>query len=293
MSEPTTEAADVAKPVTEILPKQLWSDPIGYIQEHQEVITNVCLDIVIAILILVIGWLVAKIVAKICFSVMNKAKVEPTISKFISNILKYAVIAFAVTACLSQLGIQTASFVAIIGAASFAVAMSLQGSLSNFAAGVILLIFRPIKVGEFVEVAGHQGVVEEITIFTTSLITGDNKVIIIPNSSVSSGSIVNYSRMDTRRVDFVFGVEYGSDLKKVKETLESVFNADERILKDKGITVVVGALNTSSVDFTCRVWVNNSDYWGVFFDTNEKVYNALRSAGISIPFQTFTVINEK
>ena len=145
MSEPTTEAVEAAKPVTEILPKQLWSDPIGYIQEHQEIITGVCVDIVIAILILVIGWLVAKMVAKICLSVMNKAKVEPTISKFISNILKYAVIAFAVTACLSQLGIQTASFVAIIGAASFAVAMSLQGSLSNFAAGVILLIFRPIN----------------------------------------------------------------------------------------------------------------------------------------------------
>ena len=171
--------------------------------------------------------------------------------------------------------------------------MSLQGSLSNFAAGVILLIFRPIKVGEFVEVAGHQGVVEEITIFTTSLITGDNKVIIIPNSAVSAGSITNYSRMDTRRVDFVFGVEYGSDLKKVRETLESVFKSDDRILKDKDLTIVVGALNTSSVDFTCRVWVKNADYWGVFFDTNEKVYNALRAAGIGIPFQTVTVVNQK
>ena len=260
------------------IPSQLWSDPVGYIQQHQEVIISVCMDLVFAILILVLGWLLAKFIAFLSLTIMSKAKVETTISRFISNIFKYFILAFAVAAALEKVGVQTASFVAIIGAASFAVAMSLQGSLSNFAAGVLLLIFRPIKIGELVEVSGKQGVVEEITIFTTTLVTGDNKMIIIPNSSVSSGNITNFSRMEFRRVDFVFGVEYGSDLKKVKETLVKIFNEDPRVIKDKGITVVVGALNTSSIDFTCRVWVKNADYWNTFFECNEKVYNAFNAA---------------
>ena len=275
------------------IPSQLWSDPVGYIQQHQEVITSVCMNLVFAILILVLGWLLAKFIAFLSLTIMSKAKVETTISRFISNIFKYFILAFAVAAALEKVGVQTASFVAIIGAASFAVAMSLQGSLSNFAAGVLMLIFRPIKIGEFVEVSGMQGVVEEITIFTTTLVTGDNKMIIIPNSSVSSGNITNFSRMEFRRVDFVFGVEYGSDLKKVKETLVKIFNEDPRVIKDKGITVVVGALNTSSIDFTCRVWVKNADYWNTFFECNEKVYNAFNAANIGIPFQTVTVVNAK
>ncbi len=275
------------------IPSQLWSDPVGYIQQHQEVIISVCMDLVFAILILVLGWLLAKFIAFLSLTIMSKAKVETTISRFISNIFKYFILAFAVAAALEKVGVQTASFVAIIGAASFAVAMSLQGSLSNFAAGVLMLIFRPIKIGELVEVSGKQGVVEEITIFTTTLVTVDNKMIIIPNSSVSSGNITNFSRMEFRRVDFVFGVEYGSDLKKVKETLVKIFNEDPRVIKDKGITVVVGALNTSSIDFTCRVWVKNADYWNTFFECNEKVYNAFNAANIGIPFQTVTVVNAK
>lgn len=289
----TQNAAETARPVTEMLPKQLWSDPIGYIQDHQDVITGVCFDIIMAIVILVVGWMIAKFFAKISSSLMNKAKVEPTISKFVANIIKYAILVFAVTAALSQLGIQTASFVAIIGAASFAVAMSLQGSLSNFAAGVLLLIFRPIKVGEFVDVAGQQGVVDEITIFTTTLTTLDNKVVIIPNSAVSAGTITNYSRLEKRRVDFVFHVEYGSDLKKVTDVLTKTFESDPRVIKEDGITVVVGELNTSAVDFICRAWVKNADYWDVFFDSNANVYNNLRAAGVGIPYQTFTVINKK
>ena len=224
---------------------------------------------------------------------MTKASIEQTVSKFISNLIQYAVIAFVLTAALAQVGVHTASFVAIVGAASFAVGMALQGSLSNFASGVLLLIFRPIKVGEVVEAAGKTGSVQEITIFTTTFLTPDNKVIIIPNSSISAGTIINYSRMEKRRVDFSFGIEYGSDLKKAKEAITKMFESDERVLKEDGITVVIGSLGESSINVTARVWCKGSDYWDVYFDNTEKVVAALTEAGINIPFKTVTVINQK
>ncbi len=278
---------------TEKVISSIFTDPIGYFQAHQTVLVNFCLDVTYAILILVIGWLLAKILSKITFKIMTKANIETTVSKFLSNIVKYALLTFVITAALSKIGIQTASFVAIIGAASFAVGLALQGSLSNFASGVILLLFRPIKVGEYVNVAGQEGNVEEITIFTTTLLTTDNKVIIIPNSNINSGTIINYSRMEKRRVDFCFGIAYGSDLKKAKEAVTKMFEKDDRIIKEDGITVVVGKLNSSSIDLTCRVWVKSSDYWSVYFDSTENVVAALKEAKIEIPFQTMTVINSK
>lgn len=280
-------------PLGEIVNPQLWNDPIGYFSQNQAIILHFCWNIAYAIIILCLGWLVAKIVSKLSLKIMTKATIEPTVARFVANILKYALIAFVVTAALSQVGVQTASFVAIIGAASFAVGMSLQGSLANFASGVILLIFRPIKVGEYVEAAGQQGTVEEITIFTTTFLTVDNKMIVIPNSSISSGIITNFSRMDKRRVDFTFGVEYGSDLKLAKETLTNMFKADTRILKDEDITVVIGSLGESSINIVCRVWVNSADYWNVYFDNTENSVEALTKAGIGIPFKTVTVINQK
>lgn len=278
---------------TEKVISSIFTDPIGYFQEHQTVLVNFCLDVTYAILILVIGWLLAKVMSRITFKIMTKANIETTVSKFLSNIVKYTLLTFVITASLSKLGIQTASFVAIIGAASFAVGLALQGSLSNFAAGVILLLFRPIKVGEYVDVAGQQGTVEEITIFTTTLLTTDNKVVIIPNSNINSGIITNFSRMEKRRVDFCFGIAYGSDLKKAKEVVTKMFENDERVIKENGITVVVGKLNSSSIDLTCRVWVKSSDYWSVYFDSTENVIAALKEAKIEIPFQTMTVINSK
>ncbi|MGN1394338.1 MAG: mechanosensitive ion channel family protein [Succinivibrionaceae bacterium] len=271
---------------------QLWNDPIGYFTQNQEIIFNFCSNIIFALVILVLGVFIAKLLSKFALSIMNKAKIEPTVSKFISNITKYAIIAFMVTAALSKVGVETASFVAIIGAASFAIGMSLQGSLSNFASGVILLIFRPFKVGEYIDVVGQSGTVEEITIFTTSLLTTDNKIIIIPNSSISSGIITNYSRMDKRRVDFTFSIAYGSDIAKAKKTLYDMFSSDPRVLKDTEITVVIGSHGASSIPIICRVWVKGSDYWNVFFDSNEKALDVLKNAKIDIPFQTISIINQ-
>lgn len=279
--------------VHEIVNTQLWNDPIGYIANNQDIILNFCWNITSAFIILCFGWFLAKLISKLSLRIMIKASIEATVAKFIANILKYALIAFIVTAALSQVGVQTASFVAIIGAASFAIGMSLQGSLSNFASGVILLIFRPIKVGEYIEAAGQQGTVEEITILTTTLLTVDNKVIVIPNSNISSGIITNYSRMEIRRVDFSFGVEYGSDLNLAKQKLTEMFKSDARVLSDKDITVVIGSLGESSINIVCRVWVKSADYWSVFFDNTEKSVSVLSSAGIGIPFKTITVINQK
>ena len=290
--EANAQEATNAK-ITEIIDKSIIQDPIGYLQAHQDQIISFGLDIVSAAAILFVGWLLAKLVYKISYTVMTKASIEQTVSKFISNLIKYAVIAFVITAALAQVGVQTASFVAIVGAASFAVGMALQGSLANFASGVLLLIFRPIKVGEVVEAAGQTGSVQEITIFTTTFLTPDNKVIIIPNSAISSGTIINYSRMEKRRVDFSFGIEYGSDLKKAKEAITKMFENDERIIKEDGITVVIGSLGESSINVTARVWCNGNDYWDVYFDNTDKVVTALTEAGINIPFKTVTVINQK
>ncbi|WP_406547162.1 mechanosensitive ion channel family protein [Succinimonas sp.] len=293
MAEETNAQEATNAKITEIIDKSIIQDPIGYLQAHQDQIISFGLDILSAAAILFVGWLIAKLVYKISYTVMTKASIEQTVSKFISNLIKYAVIAFVLTAALAQVGVQTASFVAIVGAASFAVGMALQGSLSNFASGVLLLIFRPIKVGEVVEAAGQTGSVQEITIFTTTFLTPDNKVIIIPNSSISAGTIINYSRMEKRRVDFSFGIEYGSDIKKAKEAITKMFESDERILKEDGITVVIGSLGESSINVTARVWCKGADYWDVYFDNTEKVVAALTEAGINIPFKTITVINQK
>jgi small conductance mechanosensitive channel len=293
MAEETNAQEATNAKITEIIDKSIIQDPIGYLQAHQDQIISFGLDILSAAAILFVGWLISKLVYKISYTVMTKASIEQTVSKFISNLIQYAVIAFVLTAALAQVGVHTASFVAIVGAASFAVGMALQGSLSNFASGVLLLIFRPIKVGEVVEAAGQTGSVQEITIFTTTFLTPDNKAIIIPNSSISAGTIINYSRMEKRRVDFSFGIEYGSDLKKAKEAITKMFESDKRVLKEDGITVVIGSLGESSINVTARVWCKGSDYWDVYFDNTEKVVAALTEAGINIPFKTVTVINQK
>ena len=257
--EANAQEATNAK-ITEIIDKSIIQDPIGYLQAHQDQIISFGLDIVSAAAILFVGWLLAKLVYKISYTVMTKASIEQTVSKFISNLIKYAVIAFVITAALAQVGVQTASFVAIVGAASFAVGMALQGSLANFASGVLLLIFRPIKVGEVVEAAGQTGSVQEITIFTTTFLTPDNKVIIIPNSAISSGTIINYSRMEKRRVDFSFGIEYGSDLKKAKEAITKMFENDERIIKEDGINVTFIRVPREKTGLYLRHWKEIMDF---------------------------------
>ncbi len=249
-----------------------------------ESIITLFINIAIAAVIFFGGIWVSKKVKVYVGKIMNKRGVDELISSFLSNIVYVALVAFVVIAALSKLGIQTTSFVAVIGAAGLAIALSLQGSLSNFASGVMIVAFRPFKVGDFVEAGGVAGIVEGIQIFSTQMRTGDNKAIIVPNSSIIGGNIVNYSAKDTRRVDMVFGIGYDDDIKKAKDLLITLIEEDERILKDPEPVVAVSELADSSVNFVVRPWVNSGDYWPVKFDFTEKVKTTFDKEGISIPF---------
>lgn len=240
--------------------------------------------IVVALLIFVIGKWVAKKMRGVTEGLMLSREVDDALVNFGSSMVYYALLIFVVIAALGQIGIQTASFVAIVGAAGLAVGLAMQGSLSNFAAGVLIIIFKPFKIGDFVEMAGTAGVIENIMIFTTEMKTGDNKKVIVPNSSVLGGIITNYSANDTRRVDLVMGIGYNDDIDKAKGVLAELINADERVLKDPAPLIAVSELADSSVNFVVRPWVKSADYWGVYFDLTEAVKKRFDQEGISIPY---------
>lgn len=240
--------------------------------------------VIVALLIFVIGKWGAKKLSKVAKNVMTGRKVDAALVNFISGMVYYALFVFVVIAVLGQIGIQTASFVAIVGAAGLAIGLAMQGSLSNFAAGVLIILFKPFKIGDFVEMAGTAGVVENIMIFTTEMKTGDNKKIIVPNSSILGGVITNYSANETRRVDLIIGVGYRDDIDKAKRVLEEILNADERILKDPAPLIAVSELANSSVNFAVRPWVERADYWAVYFALNEAVKKRFDQEGISIPY---------
>ncbi len=242
------------------------------------------LKIVGAILILIIGRIVAGMLGRVIRKLLERGNVDPTLTKFLATLTKILVLTFVIIAAIGTLGVQTASFVAIIGAAGLAVGFALQGSLANFASGVMLIIFRPFRVGDYVTAGGESGTIEEIHIFHTVMNTPDNKRIIIPNSQVTGGSITNYSANDTRRIDLVFGIGYDDDIKKAKDILVRLVNEDERVLKDPAPTVAVSELGDSSVNFVTRPWVKTADYWAVYFDLTEKVKQTFDQEGISIPF---------
>lgn len=242
------------------------------------------LNLLAAAAIFFIGRWVAQLVTSLVFKAMDKAKIDHTLGKFVKNLVYTILLVFVVIAALARLGVQTGSFIAIIGAAGLAVGLALGGTLSNFASGVLLIIFKPIRVGDFVEAGGATGAVKEIQIFNTILNTPDNKRVIVPNSQVTGGNIINYSVNGTRRVDLVMGVSYQDDLKKARQVMEGVLKADSRILAEPAYTVAVSELGDSSVNFVVRPWVKVEDYWGVYFDTTEKIKVALEASGLSIPF---------
>jgi len=237
-----------------------------------------------AIAIFVIGKWVAKKLSGLIKKLMERGEIDPTLSAFIASIIDILLMVVVVLAAIKNLGIDTTSFIAILGAAGLAIGLALQGTFGNIGSGVILILFRPFEVGNFVSVGGESGTVEAITLFNTTLLTPDNKVILIPNSAVASGNITNFSKKEERRVDFVFGIGYDDDLKLAKATLREIIDADARILKDPASFIGVGELADSSVNFTVRVWVKASDYWGVHFDTIEKVKLTFDEKGISIPY---------
>jgi len=251
------------------------------------------LKLIGAVLIFYIGKIIAKFLTNFSKKAMRKANLDETITKFGGNVIYGGLMVFIILAVLSKLGINTNSFIAILGAAGLAVGLAFQGTLSNLGAGVLLVFFRPFNVGDFINGAGESGVVEEINLFSTLLKTGDNKQIIIPNSSIIGGNITNFSAKETRRVDFVFGIGYDDDLKLAKNTLEEIIGADERVLKEPATFVAVSELADSSVNFVVRAWVKSGDYWGVYFDTIEKVKLSFDEKNISIPYPQMDIHQDK
>lgn len=237
-----------------------------------------------ALLIFLIGKWIARRIQNITVKLMQKNNVDETLVSFIQSLIYIMLMIVVVLASISVLGIETTSFVAILGAAGLAVGLALQGTLGNVGSGVLLISFRPFKVGDFVTVGGETGTVAGISIFATTLHTLDNKVIIVPNSAVSAGNITNFSARQTRRIDLKFGIGYGDDLKLAKSTLEEIMQADDRVLSDPAPFVGVSELGDSSVNFVFRPWVKSEDYWDVYFQMIEKVKLTFDEKGISIPY---------
>ncbi len=241
-------------------------------------------NIIAALLIVLIGWFAAKIATAIVRKLLIRAKLDETIASFMSRIVHVGLLCIVAITALGRLGVATGSFIAIIGAAGLAVGFALQGSLSNFAAGVMLIMFRPFKIGDVVEVGGETGKVKEIHVFSTMVLRPDNKLVTIPNSNITGGNIVNYTTEGTLRVDMVFGIGYDDDIKKAKGILEELVKDDDRILAEPAPQVALSELADSSVNFVVRPWTKTADYWGVKFDFTEKVKLRFDAEGISIPY---------
>ncbi len=241
-------------------------------------------QLLLAIIVLVVGlWIINRVVA-IAGRGLEASDTDPTLARFLSNLASTGLKALLLISVASMIGIETTSFIAVLGAAGLAIGLALQGSLANFAGGVLVLLFRPYKIGDFIEAQGVAGSVAEIQIFNTVIKTGDNKRLIVPNGVISNGIITNYSAEKTRRVDFVFGIGYEDDIGKAKATLARIMSEDDRIHSDPEPLIVVSELADSSVNFAVRAWVDSGDYWGVYFDTTEKVKLVFDEEGISIPF---------
>ena len=243
----------------------------------------------IAIAVLLIGFWFANIISNTIVRLLNKRQTEPSLTSFLSSLIKVSIKVLVVVTAVMQLGIEMTSFVAILGATGLAIGMAFSGTLSNFAGGVMILFFKPFKVGDFVAVQGEQGFVDEVLIFNTILKTTDNKIIILANGAVANGTIINYTKAENRRVDWSFGISYGDDLNVAKELLQKFIEEDKRILKDPEHFIGVGMLDNSSVNITVRGWVNTDHYWEVFFAMNERVYNEFGKAGLTIPFPQMDV----
>lgn len=246
-----------------------------------------------ALIVFIVGrWLARKLVG-LSGKAMTRSKMDVMLVNFVESMLYWLLLLIVVVAALSQLGVDTTSMIALLGAAGLAVGLALKDTMSNFAAGVLLLIFRPFRVGDYITAGGVSGTVEKIHIFTSTIITPDNREIIVPNSAIYGDVITNFSARETRRVDMTFGISYSDDISKAKEVMMSVISSHEKSLADPAPLVAVSELADSSVNFTVRVWCKKEDYWTVFFDCQEKVKVALEGAGISIPFPQMDVHMEK
>ncbi|EGA65262.1 small-conductance mechanosensitive channel MscS [Vibrio brasiliensis] len=260
-----------------------------WLTNNSDLLVQYGVNIISAVLILFIGNIIVKAVANSVSKVLEKKNMDKAVVEFVHGLVRYLLFVIVLIAALGRVGVQTASVVAVIGAAGLAVGLALQGSLSNFAAGVLIVAFRPFKSGDYVEIGGVAGSVEAIQIFQTVLKTPDNKMVVVPNSGVIGSPITNYSRHETRRVDLVIGVSYSADLKQTKQVIRDVLEKDTRILKDPDIQIGVLALADSSVNFVVRPWCKTADYWDVYFDSTQAIKEALDEAGIEIPFPQMDV----
>lgn len=246
-------------------------------------------SILIAIIIYFVGKALISLVNRMLSGVMDRRKVDPAIQSFLGSLVNILLMILLAISVVSALGVNTTSFAALLASAGVAVGMALSGNLQNLAGGIVILLFRPFKVGDYIEAQGTGGTVSEIQIFHTILTTPDNKKIYLPNGALSSGNITNYSKEPLRRVDFTVAVEYGEDIDKVRKALKDILDKDARVLQEPAPVIVLGALADSSVNMTVRVWVKSEDYWNVFFETNETIYNEFNRLGINFPYPQLTI----
>jgi small conductance mechanosensitive channel len=257
----------------------------GILENVYELIITYGMKFITAIVVLIVGLIVIKLITKALVRVMKKGNVNESLIPFLKSMTNILLKVMLVISVMGMVGIQMTSFIAVLGAAGLAVGLALQGTLQNFAGGVMILLFKPYEVGNFIEAQGFMGTVKEIQIFTTVLTTPDNRKVIIPNSPLATGSITNFSAMPTRRIDFAFGIGYGDDIDKAKDILLKMAQKDERVLKEENPpAVMVDALGESSVNLKLRIWVKSEDYWSLWCDTQEGVKKQFDAAGISIPF---------
>lgn len=281
-----------------ITPKQLLKDlkpdrvfGIKY-SDINEFLVKIGTNILIAVTILIIGFWAVKLVVRALKKILRKSKTDESLVTFLSSLLTMVLKVLIVVTSITQLGVEMTSFVTILGAAGLAVGLAFSGTLSNFAGGVMILIFKPFKVGDFILTQNEQGTVKEIQIFNTYLHTSDNKIIILPNGPVANGNITNFTKAEKRRIDWLIGISYGDDLKVAKELISKFIEEDERILKDPVPFIGVEALTNNSVDISVRVWADTSDYWDVYYSINERVYREFEPAGLHLPHSNLQITTE-
>jgi small conductance mechanosensitive channel len=261
----------------------------GWLVRNQALLLSYAVNIVAAIAIIIVGMIVARVVSNTINRVMLARGIDATVADFLSALVRYGIIAFTLSAALGRVGVQTASVIAVLGAAGLAIGLALQGSLSNLAAGVLLVTFRPFRAGEYVDLGGIAGTVLNVQIFSTTLRTVDGKIVVVPNGKIIAGNIINFSREPVRRNEFIIGVAYDSDIDKVKQILTDIINSDERVLKDREITVRLNEFGPSAINFVVRAWSNSGDLQNVYWDVLERVKREFDLQGISFPYPQMDV----
>ena len=291
-----TQAADSVQVVADELMKEAIANADGL--DKLSLITQQLIDfgiragerILIAVIVFIVGRFLISLLNKFIRRLMDKRKVDVSIKTFVKSLVNILLTILLIISVVGALGVETTSFAALLASAGVAIGMALSGNLQNFAGGLVILLFKPYKVGDWIETQqGSAGTVKEIQIFHTILTTGDNKLIYIPNGSLSSGVVINYSHQETRRVEWIIGIDYGEDYNKVQQIVRDILAEDKRILNEPAPFIALHALDASSVNVVVRVWVNSGDYWGVYFDTNKAIYETFNEKGINFPFPQLTV----